>query len=200
MKAEVLLLLLPEFSDHEPAYLSQILSTDGFKRREAPRFAIKTIAPSLKPIKSIGGITILPDYELDKAPDEYAALILIGGFGWNERKYEEKIQGLIDNALSNNKIVGGICNGAAFLARKGFLNDCKHTGNGKGVFLSLPDSEYNNPHGYVNRQCVADRGIVTANGSAAQEFALTIANLLEPERASINEVFYKYHKQGFYHD
>ena len=32
--------------------------------------------------KSIGGFRVIPDYSFDTMPEGYAALVLIGGFGW----------------------------------------------------------------------------------------------------------------------
>ncbi len=30
----------------------------------------------------IGGFRVSPDYSFENMPDDYAALVLIGGFGW----------------------------------------------------------------------------------------------------------------------
>ena len=40
------------------------------------------VAPTMEPVKSIGGMRTLPDYSFEAMPADYAALVLIGGFGW----------------------------------------------------------------------------------------------------------------------
>lgn len=47
-----------------------------------PKYVNKVVAPTLEPVKSIGGFRTVPDYSFDTMPDDYAALVLIGGFGW----------------------------------------------------------------------------------------------------------------------
>ena len=42
----------------------------------------KVVAPAMEPIKSISGFRTLPDYSFETMSDDYAALVLIGGFGW----------------------------------------------------------------------------------------------------------------------
>lgn len=65
----------------------------------------------MEPIKSIGGFRTLPDYSFDTIPDDYAALVLIGGFGWTTLIAEQVVP-IIRKAIEGGKIVGAICNGA----------------------------------------------------------------------------------------
>ena len=83
----------------------------------------------MEPVKSIGGFRTLPDYSFETMPDDYAALVLIGGFGWTTPVAEQVVP-IVQQAIEKGKIVGAICNGASFMAKHGFLNAVKHTGNG----------------------------------------------------------------------
>ena len=73
--------LLPDYAAHEAVYLSQAIASDEFALKENPKYVNKTVAPTLEPVKSIGGFRTLPDYSFETMPDDYAALVLIGGFG-----------------------------------------------------------------------------------------------------------------------
>lgn len=82
MSNEILYVLLPDFAEHEMVYLAQAVASDDFAMKESPKYVNKIVAPTMEPIKSIGGFRVLPDYSFDTMPEDYAALVLVGGFGW----------------------------------------------------------------------------------------------------------------------
>lgn len=83
------------------------------------------------------------------------------------------------DAISKGIIVGGICNGASFLAQNGFLNKVKHTGNRYDELKRWGGDNYTNPAGYENVQTVSDQGVVTSNGTASLEFAVELMKVLD---------------------
>ena len=129
MTNEVLYLLLNDYTDHEAVYLSEGISSDESALKENPKYVNKVVAPTLEPVKSIGGFRTIPDYSFDTMPDDYAALVLIGGFGWKTLDAEQVVP-IVCKAIKSGKIIGAICNAASFMAKHGFLNAVKHTGNG----------------------------------------------------------------------
>ncbi|MDE7374261.1 MAG: DJ-1/PfpI family protein, partial [Odoribacter sp.] len=130
MNNEILYLLLPDYAAHETVYLSQAIACDEQAIKTSPKYVNKIVAPTLEPVRSCSGFKTLPDYSFDTMPDDYAALILIGGFSWSDTEMTAPVVPMVRQAIQTGKIVGGICNGASFLARHGFLNDIRHTGNG----------------------------------------------------------------------
>ena len=118
---EVLLVLLNEYADWESAFLAAGLRSGG-------RYVPRVVGPTREAVVSIGGFRTLPDYDFATLPEEYAALVLIGGTGWQSAE-AERVAELAQRARERGKIVGGICNGASFLAAHGFLNEVRHTGN-----------------------------------------------------------------------
>lgn len=196
MNSEILYVLLPDYAAHEIVYLSQAIASDEYALKEHPKYINKVVAPTLEPIKSIGGFRILPDYSFDTIPDDYAALVLIGGFGWNT-PVAEWVEPIVRQAIENGKIVGAICNGASFMAKCGFLNTVKHTGNGLEQLKLWGGDNYTNPAVYVHAQAVSDKNIVTANGSATLEFAKELLVLLENDTPERIEMYYLFNKQGF---
>lgn len=196
MNNRVLYILLPDYAAHEAVYLSQAIASDAFALKENPKYINKIVAPTLEPVKSIGGFRVLPDYSFETMPDDYAALALIGGFGW-AAPVAEKVASLVKSAIENGKIVGAICNAVSFLAQHGFLNAVKHTGNGLDQLKLWGGENYTNPMGYICAQAVSDNKIVTANGSATLEFAKEFLILLKNDPPEQIEMFYQFNKQGF---
>lgn len=196
MKNEILYILLPDFAEHEIVYLAEAVASDEYALKDNPKYVNKFVAPTMEPVKSIGGLRVLPDYSFDSIPDDYAALVLIGGFGWL-RPVADKVAPIVKNAIGKGKIVGAICNAASFLAKCGLLNDITHTGNGPDQLKLWGGENYTNIDGYRHRQTVADNKVVTANGSAALEFAKELLLLLENDTPERTEMYYQFNKQGF---
>ncbi len=196
MSNEILYVLLPDYAAHEVVYLAQAVASDEYALKENPRYVNKVVAPTLEPVKSIGGFRTVPDYSFETMPEDYAALVLIGGFGWMT-PVAEQIVPIVRKAIDSGKIVGAICNGASFMAKAGFLNDVKHTGNGLEQLQLWGGDNYTNPDGYVHVQAVSDNNIVTANGSATLEFAKELLLLLENDTPERIEMYYQFNKQGF---
>lgn len=196
MSNEILYILLPDFAEHEMVYLSQAIASDEYALKETPKYVNKIVAPTMEPIKSIGGYRMLPDYSFDTMPDDYAALVLIGGFGWMS-SIADKVAPIVSKAKADGKVVGAICNAASFMAKCGLLNDISHTGNGLEQLKLWGGENYSNPEGYQHKQAVADKGVVTANGSATLEFAKELLLLLENDTPERIEMYYRFNKQGF---
>ena len=129
MKNEVLYLLLNNYADHEPVFLASAIACDERCIKENPKYMNKVVSPTLDAVRSCSGFHTLPDYSFDTMPDDYAALVLIGGFGWLDEKEADKVVPIVRRAIEKGIIVGAICNAASFLAKHGFLNEIKHTGN-----------------------------------------------------------------------
>ncbi|ADV43528.1 DJ-1/PfpI family protein [Bacteroides helcogenes] len=196
MKNEVLYVLLDEYAAHEAVYLSQAISSDEVAMKQHPKYINKVVAATMRPVRSIGGFRTLPDYSLETMPEDYAALVLIGGYGW-KTEVAEAVVPIVQKAMAKGIIVGAICNGASFMAQHGFLNHIKHTGNGVEQLKLWGGGNYTNEAGYVNKQAVSDGRIVTANGSATLEFARELLILLENDTEERIEMYYQFNKQGF---
>ncbi len=195
MTNEILYILLPDYAAHEAVYISQAIASDEFAMKEHPKYVNKVVAPTLEPVKSIGGFRTLPDYSFETMPDDYAALVLIGGFGWST-PVVERVVPIVRQAIEKGKIVGAICNATSFMAKCGFLNAVKHTGNGLEQLKLWGGDNYTNPDGYIHAQAVSDKHIVTANGSATLEFAKELLSLLENDTPERIEMYYQFNKKG----
>lgn len=115
---------MPDYAAHEAVYFSQAITADDFAMKKNPKYVNKVVAPTLEPISSIGGFRTLPDYSFDTMPDDYVALVLIGGFGWNT-PVAEKVMPIIKSAIEQEKVIGAICNAASFMAKCGLCQPIK---------------------------------------------------------------------------
>jgi len=197
MKNEILYLLLDNYADHESVFLAAAINCDENGIRKNPKYINKVVTPTLTPIRSCGGFQTIPDYSFDTMPDEYAALILIGGYGWLDDKTTDKVVPIVKTAIEKGIVVGAICNAASFLAKHGFLNNVKHTGNGLEQLKLWGGNNYTNQAEYINEQAVSDKRIVTANGTGELEFAKELLLLLENDTPEQIEMFYRFNKEGF---
>lgn len=195
MNNEVLFVLLDQFTAHEMPYLSEALSSDGLQKLETPKYLCKIVAPTTEPVASIEGFRIMPDYSFDTMPTDYAALVVIGGFGFKDAP--AALSEIIRKAIESRKTVAAICNAVSYMAAQGFLNTVRHTGNGLQQLQMWGGDNYTGEKLYINEQAVRDGRIITANGSAALEFAKEVLIALENDTPEHVEMYYQYYKQGF---
>ena len=70
----VLFVVLQQYADWEAAYISSAITMLG-----QGQYDIKTVSLSKDCVRSVGGFRLLPDYDIKSVPEDYDALILIGG-------------------------------------------------------------------------------------------------------------------------
>ena len=87
---EVLFVILDEYADWEAASLAAALN-QGPETGEK-KYEVKTVSLTKEPVKSIGGFTVLPDYDIASAPDGFAGLILIGGNSWRKEESRQVME------------------------------------------------------------------------------------------------------------
>ncbi|WP_036879132.1 type 1 glutamine amidotransferase family protein [Xylanibacter oryzae] len=195
MKKKVLFVVLNEYADWEGAYLATAINKGVMPGRES-LYETKVVGPTLSEVHSLGGFRIMPDYSIDNIPEDYAALILIGGDQWKS-KDAERVAPIVSDAIKQGKVVGGICAGASFMAAHGFLNNVNHTGNGVDNLKEWGGDNYTNEVGYMNSQAVSDNNIVTANGTGCLEFTRELLLLLKADTSEKINQFYDFQKNGF---
>ena len=130
---------------------------------------------------SFGALRAKPDLTIDEISPDAAAIVLIGARNsWRELPSENasKIANLIEEFKQQGKVVGGICDGAYFLAAAGALNDCHHTANSLADIVNLP--KYKNKHAFIqtSREAVVDGKMITANGNAFIDFTIQMLRAL----------------------
>ena len=184
MQKTVLFVILDLYADWEGAYISTLLMNLG-----QGRYSIKTVSTTKEAIHSLGGFTVIPDYDLSSAPKEYEAVLLIGGMSWRTEE-AKKVRPFVEEAIRKQKVVGGICDGSGFLGTIGALNHVMHTSNDIQDLKQWAGDAYTGEANYKTQQAVRDKNIITANGTAPLEFAKEVLRALE-ERIQEWYLFYK---------
>lgn len=196
MKRQVLFVLLDGFADWEAAFLAAALRTGTMPGREG-RFETLYAAPGGRTVRSLGGLTVVPDRDLAALPERCAGLVLVGGMGWQGPGAEQVVP-LVEQALGAGIPVGAICNATLFLAAHGFLNGVRHTGNTVEEMRRWGGGRYRGEALYEERQAVADGPFVTANGSAFLEFSREFLLRLGADTPEAVAASYAFNRHGFY--
>ena len=171
IKNEVLVLLTHQWCDWEASYV--IAVANSFSDYE-----VKTIAIDDLPKTSMGGIRASIDYSIENyhTYDKLAMVILPGGLSWEGNDYDE-IEEFVRILKDKNIPIAAICGATYFLCKHGFLNRVKHTGDSLDLFKSA--NRYKGENLYISAQVVVDGGFITANETAAVEFAYEIFKILK---------------------
>ena len=192
MKKTILFVILQQYADWEAAYISSAVTMLG-----QGQYEIKTVSLSRDTVQSIGGFKVLPDYDLASVPEEYEALILIGGMTWREEATQQ-VKPLVKDCYQKGRLLGGICDASGFLGTAGVLNEVMHTSNELKDLKQWAGSAYTGEARYVARQAVRDRKVITANGTAPMEFAREILLALQVADEDAISDWYHFHKLGYY--
>lgn len=159
---KALFLLLDEFADWEGAHLSSTLNQDD-------SWSVSTVSVE-KSVSSLGGFSVLVDYIIGDEPKDYDLLVMVGGNSWDNDS--EKLLDFVEEAFNKNIVIGAICGAVDYLARNGFLNKYKHTGN--SVYIWKNYKKYKPENEFLEKQSVSDNSLITANGTAPLEFTESI--------------------------
>ena len=192
MRKTILFVILPQYADWEIAYISSAISMLG-----QGSYEIKMVSLSKDYVQSIGGFKVLPDYDVASVPDDYEALILIGGMTWRDENAQQ-IKTLVEECYQKGKVLGGICDASAFLGTVGVLNDVMHTSNDMNDLKQWAGSAYTGETKYIAKQAARDKNIITANGTAPLEFAKEILFALNAASEEKISEWYNFHKLGYY--
>ncbi len=103
MKNNVLFVLLDKYAEWEAAPLAAALNS-GVTPLGDTRYTTATVAPTADAVSSIGGFSTLPDYDFDSMPQDYAALVLIGGMSWDKPE-----AGRVEELVPAQTVVPFIC-------------------------------------------------------------------------------------------
>jgi len=177
------------------AYCLAELHSSRFFKKGAERISLKTVSCSKEPITTMGGMTIVPDCQLDELViEETAVLLLPGADTWSDPKH-----GVIIEKAKELLVVGGtvcaICGATVALANAGVLDARRHTSNGPG-FLEMFCPAYKGQNFYVDQPSVMDGNLITAGSTAALLWAKQIIGLLEVFEENTLEAWHAYFSTG----
>ena len=124
---KVYIYVLDTLADWELGYVTAELNSGRFFKKGAPEVSVKTVAISKEPVKTMGGLTIVPDCSIsDIEVDEKSVLLLPGANTWDDPKHGAIIK-KAGEFLSAGAMVCAICGATAALANAGLLDQRPHT-------------------------------------------------------------------------
>jgi putative intracellular protease/amidase len=191
MPPRVHILVFDGFADWEPSYALAELRRSG-------NFEIVTVGFTGDEVKTMGGLRVRPDRALaDVRADDVSMLILPGGEAWErEDAYPRaEVEALIGEVLAAQRPVAAICGGTVAMARTGVLDDRRHTSN-MPSYLRQNVPTYRGEEYYDVCLAARDRGVITASGLGAVEFAREIFAELGVFSESDQALWYDMFKYG----
>lgn len=196
MEKNVYLFVCPEMADWEPALVTALISDRYLAVPKNRSYPIVTFSLSQEPVRSYGGLNILPDKVISDIDTESAAMVILPGSSLYEKEDPRDLVPLIEICIRSGVPVAAICGGTLFLARHNFLNNVKHTSAGPG-WLKQNAPGYSGEKLYVHAPCVRDGGIITANPLGFIEFAKEIITTLDVFQEPFSDMFFSYIKKGY---
>lgn len=182
-------------ADWEVGYVTAELNSKRFFKRNAPSVLVKTVGISKEPVKTMGGLTIIPDCVIsDIAVNEKSVLVLPGASTWDDSKHDTIIE-KAEMLLSAGATVCAICGATAALANVGLLNQRLHTSNGMG-YLEMCSPCYKGQRFYVDKPSITDQNLITASSTGALLWAKQIIERLEVFQPDTLEAWYAYFSSG----
>ncbi len=187
--------ILDTLADWELGYVISELNSGRFFKKGEQRISLKTVSYAKEPIKTMGGMTIVPDCLIDDiVVSETSTLLLPGADTWNDPKHGAIIE-KASEFLSLGGMVGAICGATVALANFGILDNRPHTSNGPG-FLEMFSPGYKGQGFYLDKLSVADNNLITASSTGALLWAKQIIEHLGVFQANTLESWYAYFSTG----
>lgn len=192
---KIYIYVLDTLADWELGHVAPELNSGRFFRRGAPQVSVQTVSLSREPVRTMGGLTIVPDCLLDEiAVDETSTLLLPGANTWNDPKHGAVIEKARE-LLAAGATVGAICGATVALADHGLLDARPHASNGPG-FLEMASPNYRGQCFYLDQPSAADRGLITAGAAGALLWAKQIIERLGVFEPGTLEAWHAYFHTG----
>ena len=181
------------YADWEPAFAVAAIHNPQYQR-EPGRWQVRTVGSTRALVRSMGGVTVLPDIAMqDFHAAESRMLILTGGARWEEPAAHlpavRKAVAFLDEGVT----VAAICGATAGLARAGVLDHRAHTSN---ALRYLNGTGYAGAANYRDEAAVRAGGLITAGGMAPLEFAREIFREIDLYADDVLEAWYQLYKTG----
>ncbi len=187
--------VLNTLADWELGYVTSELNSGRFFKKDVPRVSVKTVSYTKEPIRTMGGLTIVPDCVIDDiVVSETSVLLLPGANTWNDPKHSAIIE-KASELLSVGATVCAVCGATAALAGFGLLDQRPHTSNGPG-FLEMLSPGYKGQSFYIDKPSVADNNLITAGSTGGLLWAKQIIEHLDVFESNTLESWYEYFSTG----
>lgn len=159
----VYLMIVEGFADWEPAHAVAELRRYGGYR-------VETAGVTPEPVRSMGGLTVLPSKTVSEIDvSDVAVFILPGGDRWENTAIEPDLEKLLKQLDDADVPLAAICGATVAITRLGLLRGRRHTSNGL-EYLRSHVPGYSEAANYIDAPAVRDQKLITASGLADVEF------------------------------
>ena len=187
----IFMYVLDTLADWEIALLTAEINSGRFLKKGIEKPQIIKVGNNLSQIKTMGGIEISPDIDVDNVDLKKDDLIILPGANTWQNGNNQKI---IDKIKENpNIIVAAICGATAALADNGILDNRKHTSNDK-EYLKMVCKNYKGENFYEYKPVVVDDNLITATGIAPLEFTYEVIKKINVMENNTLEAWYGLYK------
>jgi putative intracellular protease/amidase len=153
------------FAEMEVGHLLAELHTGRFT---GTGFGLVTVAESLEPVTSMGGVRTAPDKLLAELEPAGSDLLILPGAEMWDAGGGEPFAAAAERFLDAGVPVAAICGATAGLARAGLLDTRKHTSN-SAEYLAM--TGYAGGDRYIDERVVVDGDLITAGPQSPVQFA-----------------------------
>ena len=191
----VYIYVLDTLADWELGYVTAELNSRRFFKKDVPEVSVKTVAISTEPVKTMGGLTIVPDCTISEiAVSEKSVLLLPGANTWDDPRHSIIIK-KAGELFSAGALVCAICGATVALANAGLLDQRLHTSNG-ARYLEMVSPSYKGQKFFVDVPSVVDRNLITASSTGGLLWAKQIIERLDVFQRNTLEAWYAYFSTG----
>jgi putative intracellular protease/amidase len=188
---DVHLLVLDTLADWEPALAIAHINQPAPGMRS--RYRVVSVGLNREPVRTKGGLRIIPDATIDElSANDSALLILPGADIWSEPRTDpalDKASAFVEAGVP----VAAICGGTLGLARAGLLDKRRHTSNHPEFLAS---TGYSGANYYLTQPVVDDAGVITAAATASLEFAKQVLEKLRVFSPAALDAWYALFRTG----
>lgn len=193
MKKIIYIYVLDTLAEFEIGYILQAISMQNMIKES--KYIVKTVGIRKEPIKTLGGLTLIPDISITEINEnEIAALLLPGANTWHDE--EQKL--ILEKAnlyVKRGILVAAICGATLALAELGILNNHSHTSNSI-EYLSMFSKKYKGQSLYINELSVINDNVITASSAGSLLWAKQIIEYLNIYSAKTIQAWYNYYLTG----
>jgi putative intracellular protease/amidase len=189
MKMKVFLYVLNTMADWEIGFITAELNSKRYFKNKDLDVTLIKVGEKCIPIKTMGGIDIQPDIDIDSMKIKNDDLLLLPGADTWFDEQNAKVLEIAKYRIDNNLGVAAICGATIGLARIGALNKIKHTSNDKNYLKAICPNYKGEDH-YIDLPAVTDKKTITASGIAPLEFSYEVLKLLDVYKKDTLENWY----------
>ncbi|WP_045822535.1 DJ-1/PfpI family protein [Williamsia herbipolensis] len=171
----------------------------GAHQIDPGRFTVVTVGLTDAPIRTMGGMRVVPDITIDEVDDTTTAALILPGAEAFSAGYGAPWADLAERLLAVGIPVAAICGATSALARHGLLDHRPHTSNAVEYLGAQPG--YRGGEFYVDELAVTDGDLITASGIAPAHFARAVLErlgLYRPETLAAWFDLYENHDPAAY--